>query len=325
MSLPHANSFPLVSVVIPAFNEEANIGRVIRSVVGQCPTGSKLEVIVVDDGSTDGTADAAGAAGARVIRVMKNGSSGNPGAARNRGAASSIGDPLIFLDADCIVEKGWLDAILSAHGRGAIVVGGSLGMPDGLSFTARCDYYCGWYLVHPTRRAGVVPHHPPPNLSVRRDAFLKTSGFSDRPPMDYTNEERVWQSELRGEGHRIYFEPKAVAFHYNRPGLGNLLRRNYRWGYTAIESKSQTGAARIAWLYRYPTFLIAASPLLAVAHTLYILGCWVRAGRFEPVVMLPVLFLSRFAYAIGMAMGGIQWIRYRRSPLTGRRPGPRWR
>jgi glycosyltransferase involved in cell wall biosynthesis len=43
--------FPLVSVVIPALNEESNIGRVVRSIFSQCPYGTELEVIVVDDGS----------------------------------------------------------------------------------------------------------------------------------------------------------------------------------------------------------------------------------------------------------------------------------
>jgi glycosyltransferase involved in cell wall biosynthesis len=325
MSRNNTASFPRISVIIPARDEEANIGIVVRAVLRQCPAGSDLEVIVVDDGSTDHTPSEARNAGAHVIEIGKNGSHGNPAAARNRGASIATGDPLIFLDADCVPGPGWLESMLAAHANGATVVGGSLELPPGLSWMARCDYYCGWYLVHPGRPAGFVPHLPAPNLSVRRDPFCQTSGFSDQPPMDYAHEERAWQAELQRSGHRMYFEPKAVVYHRNRPGFGNLLRRNYRWGYSAIESKSQTGAARMAWLYRYPTLLITAAPLLAVAHTIYILGCWVLAGRFEPVIMLPVIFVSRVTYALGMALGGIQWIRYRHSPLIGQRPRPRWR
>ena len=316
--------FPLVSVVIPARNEEVHIYRVVRSVLGQCPAGSGIEVIVADDGSTDRTAEEARRAGARVVEVGKDGHGGNPAAARNRGASVASGNPLIFLDADCVPGKGWLDSILAAHAGGETIVGGSLELPPGLPAMARCDCYCGWYLVHPGRRAGVVPHHPPPNLSVIREAFRATSGFTDQPPMEYTNEERVWLGELQRSGHRIFFEPRAVAFHHNRPGFGNLLRRNYRWGYTSIESKSRTGAARMAWMYRYPRLLILASPLLALAHTAYILACWVRGGRYEPLLMLPAILVSRFAYAFGMAAGGIQWIRRRGDAEPGRRPRPRW-
>lgn len=317
-------SFPLISVVIPARNEEANISRVVRSVLSQRPEGSELEVIVVDDGSTDPTAEEARRAGARVVESGGNGKNGSPAAARNLGASIAAGNPLIFLDADCVPGEGWLESILAAHARGETVVGGSLALPPGLSAAARCDYYCGWYLVHPGRRPGIVPHHPPPNLSVIRDAFRETSGFTDTPPMEYTNEERSWQGELKRSGHRIFFEPSAVAFHHNRPGYGNLLRRNYRWGYTAIESKSRTGAARMAWLYRYPRLLILASPLLALAHTAYILACWMRAGRYEPLIMLPAVLASRFAYAFGMASGGIRWIRRSDDAEPGRRPRPRW-
>jgi len=319
-----APSFPVVSVVIPAHNEENLISRVVRSVLGQCPAGSALEVIVVDDGSTDRTAEEARRAGARVLEPGRDRNGGNPAAARNLGAFAATGNPLIFLDADCVPGEGWLDSILAAHAGGETIVGGSLELPLGLPAMARCDYYCGWYLVHPGRPAGVVPHHPPPNLSVDRDAFRGTSGFTDRPPMEYTNEERAWLGELQRSGHRIFFEPRAVAFHHNRPGFMNLLRRNYRWGYTAIESKSRTGAARMAWLYRHPRLLIFTSPLLALAHTAYILGCWGRAGRYEPFLMLPAVLASRFAYAFGMAAGGIQWIRRRDGAKTGRRPRPRW-
>src|SRR6266542_2237742 len=287
-----------VSVVIPAHNEAAFIPRVIRAVLAQRPAEAELDVIVVDDGSTDGTGQAARAAGARVLELA--GSGGNPAAARNRGVAIATGDPLVFLDADCIPGEGWLAAILAAHERGATVVGGALDLPLGLPATARCDYYCGWYLVHSRRPAGPVPHHPPPNLSVRRAAFLSTPGFTERQPLSYTNEEREWQAELHRHGHRMYFEPKAVAYHYNRPGFTNLLRRNYRWAYTAIESKSQTGAARFSWMYRHPRLLIAASLPLAFVHTAFILGCWVRADRFEPLLMAPAVLAARLACAAGM-------------------------
>jgi len=317
-------AFPVVSVVIPARNEEVLIFRVVRSVLGQCPAGSAMEVIVVDDGSTDGTEEEARRAGARVVKMGTEVRSGSPAAARNLGASMAAGNPLIFLDADCVPGEGWLESILTAHAGGETVVGGSLELPPGLPAMARCDYYCGWYLVHPGRRAGVVPHHPPPNLSVIRDAFRGTAGFTDRPPMEYTNEERAWLGELQRSGHRIFFEPRAVVFHHNRPGFGNLLRRNYRWGYTAIESKSRSGAARMSWMYRYPRLLILASPLVALAHTAYILACWVQARRYEPLLMLPAVLASRVAYAFGMAAGGIQWIRRLDDTETGRRPRPRW-
>jgi glycosyltransferase involved in cell wall biosynthesis len=308
-----------ISVIIPAHNEATFLPRVVRAVREQQPAGAELEVIVVDDGSTDDTAGAAREAGARVLELA--GPSGNPAAARNLGAAAAAGDPLIFLDADCMPGPGWLAAILAAHDRGATVVGGSLDLPRGLPASARCDYYCGWYLVHSRRPAGDVPHHPPPNLSVRRDAFLTTSGFTERQPFSYTNEEREWQAELRRGGHRLYFEPTAVAYHYNRPGFANLLRRNYRWAYTAIESKSQTGSTRFPWIHRHPRLLIAASLPLAFVHTAFILGCWVRAGLFEPVLMAPAVLASRLAYATGMAVGGVQWLRRRGTTAMHE---PRW-
>lgn len=296
----------LVSVVIPARNEAELIGRVVTSVLSQeRPERVELEVLVVDDGSTDGTPALAERAGARVLRRGAE-HPGNPAAARNLGARASRGDPIVFLDADCIPAPGWLAALLAAHERGETIVGGSLDLPPGLSWTARCDYYCGWYLVHPKRPAGHVPHHPPPNLSVRREPFLSTSGFTEKPPL---NEERLWQAELRRAGHRIRFEPAARALHHNPPGFRNLLVRHYRWAWTAIPAKRSTGAARVAWLYRHPWLLFAASPLLVPAHTAYIVALWLRAGVAEPLVMLPCILVSRVAYVAGLVVGGWRWMR----------------
>jgi len=318
-----SGTWPLVSVVVPARNEKL-IETVIAAVRRQVSRTNAVEVIVVDDGSTDDTARRAAAAGARVLQARPAGEQGNPAAARNLGARESRGDPIIFLDADCVVAEGWIANILAAHEQGATVVGGSLSLPPGLPATARCDYYCGWYLIHPSARGGWVPHHPPPNLSVRRGAFESTDGFATEPPFDYTNEERFWQGQLLASGHRIYFEPRAVAAHYNRPGFGNLLRRNYRWGYTAVEAKSRTGAARAAWLYRHPWLTILASPLLVVAHTAYIVYCWMRAGVFEPLLMLPAIFVSRIAYMAGLCVGAVRWLQAGNGAPDAIRHRPKW-
>jgi glycosyltransferase involved in cell wall biosynthesis len=312
-----------VSVIIPVRNEATSIAATVAAVLAQDEPGVDLEVVVVDDGSTDATPEVAAGAGARVLRLAAHGAGGNPAAARNAGAEMATGEILIFLDADCIPAPGWLRGFLDAHAAGHAVVGGALDLPPGLSPTARCDYYCGWYLIHSRRPAGYVPHHPPPNLSVLRDVFLATSRFTEEQPFSYTNEERHWQAEVQRAGHRIYFEPRARVFHVNRPGFGNLLRRNYRWAYTAIEAKSQTGSARMAWLYRYPRLLIAGSIPLAFAHTAYIVGCWLRAGTVEPLLMSPAILVSRFAYAAGMAVGGVQWLR-RGRVASGGRAAPRW-
>jgi glycosyltransferase involved in cell wall biosynthesis len=242
------------SVIIPARNEARTIGRLIQAVLEQTPPDWTVEVLLVDDDSTDDTAAVARAAGARVLELGSRAGGGNPAVGRNRGARAAIGDPLIFLDADCLPAAGWLARILAGHLAGATVVGGALNLPAGLSFMARCDYYCGWYHVHSRQPAGEVPNHPPGNLSVRREAFARTSGFTEQQPVAYAHEELAWQSAVLDRGGRIVFDPEAVVYHYNRPGFRNLLRRNYRWGFSAIESKAQSAysaglvAGGIRWM-----------------------------------------------------------------------------
>jgi glycosyltransferase involved in cell wall biosynthesis len=299
----------LVSIVIPARNEARSIAAVIHAVEAARPAGQAVEIIVVDDGSTDDTAAVARALGVRALELGPSSDGGNPARARNRGAAIAQGDPIVFLDADCIPAAGWLSQLLAAHDAGRQIVGGSLDLPPQLPAGARCDYYCGWYHVHSRRPAGEVPNHPPGNLSVRRGVFGRTRGFTEQQPVAYAHEELAWQAEVRRAGGRIVFDPQAIVFHRNRPGFANLLRRNYRWGFSAIESKAPTGAARLAWVYQHPALLVAGSLPLALASTAYIVICWLRAGRIEPLLMLPAVLAARLAYSAGLAWGGLRWIR----------------
>lgn len=311
----------MITVVVPARDAAGSIGVLVRALLAQEGVPDRFEVVVVDDGSRDGTARAARNAGARVVRRdVRDG--GNPAAARNLGARCAKGEIVAFIDADCTPAPRWLATLVAPFADGAAMVGGALALPEGLSLTARCDYYAAWYNVHERRPAGTVPNHPPGNFAIRRALFLEAGGFTETQPLAYAHEELHLQARLRARGHEIRFEPRAVVFHHNRPGVANLLRRSYRWAYSAIEGKAESGAARLAWLYRHPRLLVLAALPLALAQWAYVVGSWARAGVWEPVLLAPLLLLAQLAYGLGLLAGGVRWVRHRG---TGRAyVRPRW-
>jgi len=111
---------PSVSVVIPAHNEERTIAQVARACMDHTP--GVLEVIVVDDGSTDATAQVAAAAGADVIRLERN---QGKGAALQRGVDHARGEILLFIDADGQDDPSEIPAMLAAFEPGVDIVLGS--------------------------------------------------------------------------------------------------------------------------------------------------------------------------------------------------------
>jgi len=117
----------LISFVIPAYNEERLLARTLRSIAS---VGSSLalsyEVIVVNDASSDRTAEIAAEEGARVVDVSHR----QIAATRNSGAAAAIGDRFIFVDADTVVNDAVVAAALRAMDRGA-VGGGAMVEFDG--------------------------------------------------------------------------------------------------------------------------------------------------------------------------------------------------
>src|SRR4051794_25606038 len=102
-------TYPAVSVVIPTYNRGPFLERTIRSLVGQSYPADKLEVIVVDDGSMDGTGQILErcqetSACLRVLRQAKHG----PATARNLGIQQSHGEIILFMDDDCVADERWV-------------------------------------------------------------------------------------------------------------------------------------------------------------------------------------------------------------------------
>ena len=160
-----------LSVVIPAFNEARLIERTLQSVTTSIAAnqqaGFTSEIIVVDNNSTDNTAELARQAGVPVVFEPIN----QIGRARNAGAAHATGDWLLFLDADSLLSPGLLGEILETIASGQYVGCGSTLRMDGLpwwanltlQFWTTASVLCCW-------AAGAL-------VVCRRDAFQDVGGF----------------------------------------------------------------------------------------------------------------------------------------------------
>lgn len=159
-----------ISVVVPAYNEQALLGACLGSVRDSfaAAPGTDHEVVVCDNNSTDATAAIAAAFGARVVFEPVN----QIARARNAGAAAAAGDWLLFIDADSRLDAGTLAQLLGAM-AGKVCGGGARveleGVPDLFGrFTVRT-----WNLISAVFRLA-----PGSFLFCRADAFRETGGFS---------------------------------------------------------------------------------------------------------------------------------------------------
>jgi glycosyltransferase involved in cell wall biosynthesis len=109
-----------VSVIVPAHDAEATLGRTLAALAEQ-DLGQPYEVLVVDDGSTDATAAVVERTSARLIRQRP---AAGAAAARNRGAAEATAPVLAFTDSDCFPRPDWLSHGLSCLERADLVIGG---------------------------------------------------------------------------------------------------------------------------------------------------------------------------------------------------------
>jgi glycosyltransferase involved in cell wall biosynthesis len=209
-----------LSVVIPAHNAEQTLPDVLGALRAQDP--APVEVIVVDDGSTDNTAAVAAHHGARVVETDHV---GYVGGARNAGWTEARGDVVVFLDADMVPAPGWAAGLVRALREfpGAIV-------GCGRTFSGRSAW--GWvaHLQNSTpylpsgspRRVGFLPSGC---LAVPRDAPLRWDE-------SYGGEDGVFCAEALAAGIELVFDPRFSAHHESaRESFGDLRRQQRRIAY----------------------------------------------------------------------------------------------
>jgi glycosyltransferase involved in cell wall biosynthesis len=220
-----------VSIIIPTKNNVNMLEKCLKSI--QCLDFPKdeYEVIIVDGYSTDGTVEIAKKYGCKVIFEDK----GTISYARDLGLKYSKGEFIAFTDADCIVDKNWLNELLKEfRDENVAAVGGPNITPEDDTEFAKCVGDILSFLSKVGARYGVeegvvreIYHNPTCNVMYRKSIPEKVGGFNhslitvDDEELDY---------RIRRKGYRILYTPHAIVYHYRRRTWRSFAKMAYNYG-----------------------------------------------------------------------------------------------
>lgn len=194
----------LVSVVIPAFNEEKYLPKTLGSVYNQAHPGFEYEVIVVDSASTDKTCEIAQKFGVRVIKTKKK----TPAFARQKGIEIAQGEIIVCLDADTLAPKDYLKTVVQEFTSHPEVVGltGVIAAWDGHPLLNFLYQWTNEIFIKISALLGKPGLHGQ-SFAVRKSAFMKIGGFKTDV---FSNEDMELGYRLSKIGH-IKLLPKVVG------------------------------------------------------------------------------------------------------------------
>ncbi|GAB5079131.1 glycosyltransferase [Arthrobacter sp. AD-310] len=261
-----------VSVIVPAYNEAAGIEAAVRSIAAST---HPVEIIVVDDGSTDGTADIVDALGLPGVVVIRKENGGKP-SALNAGLHAAAHDLVVMVDGDTVFEPDTVHALIQpfTDPRVGAVSGNTKVANRGgvLGAWQHIEYVVGFNL---DRRlfdvAECMPTVPGAIGAFRRDALLKVGGVSD----DTLAEDTDLTMALCRDGWRVVYQEDARAWTEAPASLGALWRQRYRWCY---------GTLQAMWKHRGAVLQTGAAGKLGRRGLGYLLVLQVLLPLFAPIV-----------------------------------------
>ncbi|GAA3759991.1 glycosyltransferase [Microbacterium kribbense] len=222
-----------VTVIIPAYNEAAGIEAAVRSIAA---SSHPVEIIVVDDGSTDDTAARAAALGLPQVRVIRQANAGKP-AALNTGLHAASHDLIVMVDGDTVFEPQTVARLVQPFSDPAVgAVSGNTKVANRqgiLGAWQHVEYVVGFNL---DRRmfdvAQCMPTVPGAIGAFRRTALAQVGGVSDETLAEDTD----LTMALSRAGWRIVYQDDALAWTEAPQTLGALWRQRYRWCYGTLQA-----------------------------------------------------------------------------------------
>jgi cellulose synthase/poly-beta-1,6-N-acetylglucosamine synthase-like glycosyltransferase/peptidoglycan/xylan/chitin deacetylase (PgdA/CDA1 family) len=224
-----------VSVIVPAYNEKEGIEAAVRSLAGGDHAGG-IEVVVVDDGSTDGTAAIVEALHLRNVRVVRIPNGGKPNAL-NVGVAMAKHDLIVMVDGDTVFEADALGKLVQPFADPAVgAVAGNVKVGNRKTMVARwqhVEYVIGFNLdrrLYDLMRC--MPTVPGAIGAFRRTALQQIGGMSDDTLAEDTD---VTMAMCRA-GWKVVYEERARAWTEAPATLRQLWLQRYRWSYGTMQA-----------------------------------------------------------------------------------------
>lgn len=277
-----------VSVVIPAYNEakviEASVRRVLAS------TGVTLEIIVVDDGSKDGTSDVITAAFANEPRVhLITQANAGKAAAVNNGIAAAKGEIIIALDADTQFEAETISRLVRWFVRPEIgAVAGNAKVGNRFNFVTKwqaVEYVTSQNLERSALAMfGAMMVVPGAVGAWRRTALADVGGY----PENTLAEDQDLTIAIQRKGWAVAYDQEAVAWTESPESFGSLMKQRFRWAFGTLQclwkhqrilkTHKPKGLALIgvpqAWIFQIGFSVV--SPLIDFALIVNVIGTIVR-------------------------------------------------
>ena len=221
---------PTVSIVIPVKDRAGELERCLTSISRISYPQELLQLIVVDDGSSDNSAEVARLHGAEVL--PSGGTGRGPAAARNVGARGATGDILAFIDSDCTASTEWLNELIPSFTNSATAAVG--GLVDGMCTASEIDRYetvMSSLSLGSRERSGSSGddtfYLPSCNMLVRRSAFHRAGGFNDEMHVG-EDVDLTWR--LRDSGWTITYLPAGRVYHEHRSSVRSFMSRRFDYG-----------------------------------------------------------------------------------------------
>ncbi len=288
-SSSRAFSVRAFSVIVPVYNGARVIERCLDALAAQTAPAGSFELIVVDDGSTDGTAAVVSRwAAAHPHLPLRLVSQPNRGAstARNHGAQLATTPLLFFTDADCAPAPGWAAAFVAAF-AGPDAPAGAMGAYGGAQATpaaafAQLEFEERYARMRRRPSIAVASTYA---AAYRRDVFWAAGGFDPAIP---DNEDTELAYRVSTQGHRLVFVPEAIVHQEHDPTWIGYLRTKAQRGYwrTLVYRRFPGKAVRDSYT---PQLLKLQMPLAPAA-----LGglLWAAAARAPRRMLLALPFLA---------------------------------
>jgi len=297
---------PTVSVIIPAMNAEATIGDLLESLMRVDYARDKLEIIVVDGGSTDGTEKIVKMYPVKLIVERRRGIN----VARNTGVKNSRGEIIFFTDADCVVTKDWIKIMVRNFEDPEVGCVGGTVVRYRDDFLSRYADNSVMPVLRRFKKREVLENvklffrYPAGcNMAMRRKVIEEAGGFDENILYGFDEDELVERACRMG--YKMVLDPNSVIKHQHRSSLKNLLKQTFNYGRGGALLLRRRGVKESIprWIMATLTLFLA---WLAACVALAFLASTVNVLFLVPllsITVLPLVILTAFYFVRALKSG----------------------